>query len=95
MTAKPVTAKPVTGNPVEPGFAESLRAAAEPCWSEACSHRFTRELAAGSLDRAVFGRYLVQDYAFIDALARLLGYGVAHAPAMPQQTRLATLPEAV
>ena len=70
-------------------FTDWLRDGAEPHWSEACNHRFTRELAADTLDDAVFARYLIQDYAFLDALVGLVGHAVGHAPTMAEKTRLA------
>jgi thiaminase/transcriptional activator TenA len=70
-------------------FSDWLRARAEPAWSQAVGHRFTRELADDTLPDAVYARYLVQDYVFIDTLARLLGHGVAAAPEMAAMSRLA------
>jgi thiaminase/transcriptional activator TenA len=70
-------------------FSDWLRARAEPAWAQAVGHRFTRELAADTLPDAVYARYLVQDYVFIDTLARLLGHGVASAPEMAAMSRLA------
>lgn len=70
-------------------FSDWLRAGAEPFWSRATEHRFTREIAADTLADEAYGRYLVQDYLFIDVLARLLGHAVAAAPDMPPKTRLA------
>ena len=70
-------------------FSERLRAAAEPAWSRAVGHRFTRALIDDSLPDAVYARYLIQDYAFLDTLARVLGTAVAQAPDMPPKTRLA------
>ena len=70
-------------------FSDWLRARAAPAWSQAVGHRFTRELAADTLPDAVYARYLVQDYVFIDTLARLLGHGVASAPEMAAMSRLA------
>jgi thiaminase/transcriptional activator TenA len=64
----------------EPRFTDWLGARAEPHWSGATGHRFTRELAGDALADAVFVRYLVQDYVFIDALASLVGFAVGHAP---------------
>ncbi len=61
-------------------FSDWLRARAEPAWGRAVGHRFTRELADDTLPDEVYARYLVQDYVFIDTLARLLGHGVASAP---------------
>jgi len=69
-------------------FTGQLREAAEPQWSAAVEHRFTHELAGGTLDQAVFRRYLVQDYAFIATLASLVGFAVGHAPTMGQKSRL-------
>jgi thiaminase/transcriptional activator TenA len=70
-------------------FSDWLRARAAPAWAQAVGHRFTRELAADTLPDGVYARYLVQDYVFIDTLARLLGQGVACAPEMAAMSRLA------
>ncbi len=70
-------------------FSDWLRARAEPAWAQAVGHRFTRALADDTLPDAVYARYLVQDYVFIDTLARLLGHGVASAPEMAAMSRLA------
>jgi thiaminase/transcriptional activator TenA len=70
-------------------FSDWLRARAEPAWGRAVGHRFTRELAADTLPDGVYARYLVQDYVFIDTLARLLGHAVARAPEMAAMSRLA------
>lgn len=77
------------GRRSEPRFTDWLGARAEPHWSGATGHRFTRELAGDALADAVFARYLVQDYVFIDALASLVGFAVGHAPGMPAKARLA------
>ena len=69
-------------------FTDWLRVCAEPHWTRATSHRFTRELADDTLSDAVFASYLVQDYVFIDALASLVGFAVGHAPEMAQKGRL-------
>jgi thiaminase/transcriptional activator TenA len=69
-------------------FTDWLRERAEPSWSAACGHRFGTEIADGSLDEAVFRRYLVQDYAFIETLATVLGFAVARAPGMAAKKRL-------
>lgn len=70
-------------------FSEELKAAAEPRWSEATGHRFTQELAAGTLDRGAYARYLVQDYLFIDTLVSLVAFAVARAPSMAEKRVLA------
>jgi thiaminase (transcriptional activator TenA) len=63
-------------------FSEWLREEAEPLWSEAVDHRFTRELADGTLSDAVMRRYLVQDYSFLDSFVRLLGSAIVKAPSL-------------
>jgi thiaminase/transcriptional activator TenA len=70
-------------------FSDWLRARAEPAWAQGVGHRFARELADDTLPDAVYAHYLVQDYVFIDSLARLLGHGVASAPEMAAMSRLA------
>ncbi|WEL20973.1 TenA family protein [Halorhabdus sp. BNX81] len=69
-------------------FTEWLRARAEPDWSAAVDHRFVEELAAGTIDDAVFRRYLMQDYAFLDALVGTFGHAVGDAPDMAARSRL-------
>nr|WP_223302072.1 hypothetical protein [Haladaptatus sp. R4] len=41
------------------GFTDWLRERAQPEWSEATSHQFTRELGTDDLDDEVFQLYLV------------------------------------
>jgi thiaminase/transcriptional activator TenA len=72
----------------DPRPTERLRAAAEPDWTAAVTHRFVGELAAGTLDRTVMRRYLVQDYQFLDAFVALLGAAIHAAPALPQRLPL-------
>lgn len=70
-------------------FTDWLQEEAEPEWSQAVGHRFTRELADDVLDLDVFRRYLIQDYAFIDALTAHVGFAVGHAPSMVEKGRFA------
>ena len=70
-------------------FSDWLAARAEPYWSRAVEHRFTRQLAADALPDAVYRRYLIQDYAFVDVLVRIVAYAIAKAPDMPPKSRLA------
>jgi thiaminase/transcriptional activator TenA len=67
---------------------DALVAENAPLWRAATEHRFVKELGADTLDDVVFRRYLVQDFAFIEALAALLGHAVARAP-MAAKRRLA------
>ncbi|MFB6195754.1 MAG: TenA family protein [Haloplanus sp.] len=69
-------------------FTDWLRDRAEPDWSAAVEHRFVRELAAGDVDDAVFRRYLVQDYAFVETLVGTFGHAVGEAPSMAAKGRL-------
>jgi len=69
-------------------FTDWLRERSEPAWSEATTHRFTRELGDDALDDDVFGRYLVQDYAFLGALVGAFGRAVGDAPTMDAKGRL-------
>jgi thiaminase/transcriptional activator TenA len=63
-------------------FSEWLREKAEPSWSEAVNHRFTRELADGRLADEVMRKYLVQDYSFLDSFVRLVGSAIVKAPSL-------------
>ena len=72
----------------DPRFTDWLRERAEPDWTEATTHRFTEELAADTIDDAVFRRYLIQDYAFIESLVSLVGYAVGQAPSMDAKREL-------
>ncbi len=79
----------------EPRFTDWLRDRAQPEWDAAVGHSFTRELGNDSLPDAVFGRYLVQDYAFVETLVGLVGFAVGHAPDMAAKKRLSQFLAAV
>jgi len=76
-------------NSDEPRFTEWCRARSEPDWTGATKHRFTEELHAGTLDDAVFRRYLIQDYAFLETLVGTFGHALGDAPSMAAKSRLA------
>ncbi|MCV0426037.1 MAG: TenA family protein [Roseibium sp.] len=69
-------------------FTDWLAARAEPFWSKATDHPFTRAIGDGTMPEAAYARYLIEDYTFITDLASTLGYLVAKAPRMPSKTRL-------
>ena len=69
-------------------FSKWLRERSEPAWTDATDHRFVRELGADTIDDGVFRRYLVQDYAFLDAGVSVMGYAVGQAPDMDAKSRL-------
>jgi thiaminase/transcriptional activator TenA len=85
----------VSKDSTAPRFSDALRHAAEPFWTRSVEHRFTRELIADTLPDAVYARYLIQDYLFLDTLARVLGFAIAQAPDMPPKTKLAAFLAAV
>ena len=60
-------------------FTEELRDAAGEQWSRVVNHRFTDELATGTIDRDVLKRYLIQDHRFLDVGVVLLASMVANA----------------
>lgn len=70
------------------GFTERLRDQLESEWQAATDHQFVQQLQAGTLDDAVFRRYLAQDYVFIESLASLVGFAIGDAPNMSAKTRL-------
>ncbi|MFB6206527.1 MAG: TenA family protein [Haloglomus sp.] len=70
-------------------YTEWLRARTGDDWAGATEHRFVRELAADELDDDAFRRYLVQDYAFVDALTSLVGHAAGHAPTVEARVELA------
>ena len=72
----------------DPRFTDWLRERSEPAWTDATGHRFARELTDGDLDDAVFRRYLVQDYAFVETLVGVFGHAVGEAPEMAAKSRL-------
>ena len=72
----------------EPRFTDWLRERSEPAWTDATTHRFTRQLGAGTLDQAVMSEYLIQDYAFVDTLVGVFGHAVGQAPSMAEKRRL-------
>jgi thiaminase/transcriptional activator TenA len=60
-------------------FTEKLKASSGEQWNRVVTHRFTKELAAGTIDREVLKKYLVQDHRFLDDFVVLLASIVANA----------------
>lgn len=69
-------------------FTDWLRELSEPFWTQAVEHRFTDELADGTLSDTVFRGYLVQDYSFVDRFVSLIGFAIGMAPTLPERIRL-------
>ncbi len=61
------------------GFAEWLRASAEPEWTAVVTHPFAAAITRGEAPRDDMRRYLTQDFQFVDAFTALLGAAVAAA----------------
>lgn len=60
-------------------FTETLREAAGDQWNRVITHKFTTEIAAGTIDREVLKRYLIQDHRFLDAFVVLLASMISRA----------------
>ncbi len=69
-------------------FTDWLRELSEPNWTDGVEHRFVQELADGTIPDEVFGRYLVQDRAFVETLIGLLGHTISDAPTLEQKRRI-------
>ncbi|KAL3923428.1 MAG: hypothetical protein SGILL_001661 [Bacillariaceae sp.] len=62
---------------------DQLRLKAGDQWERVINHRFTKELAAGTIDRDnVLKRYLMQDHRFLDSFSVLLASIIAHLPTL-------------
>ena len=79
----------------EPRFTGWLRERAEPAWTEAVSHPFTRQLGDGSLAEDAYAAYLIQDYAFVDELVGTFGFAVGEAPGIDAKRPLVEFLETV
>ncbi|KAL7530188.1 hypothetical protein ACHAWF_003277 [Thalassiosira exigua] len=58
---------------------EELRAAAGQQWERVTNHKFTVEVAKGTIDREVMKKYLIQDHRFLEAFVVLLASTIANA----------------
>ncbi len=72
-------------NRAEARFTDWLRESAQPTWDETINHRFTEELADGTLNPKVMARYLIQDYTFLDAFVVLVSSAIATARTLPDR----------
>jgi thiaminase/transcriptional activator TenA len=70
-------------------FTDRLRERSGVDWERATEHRFVREFGSGAIDDEVVRRYLVQDYAFVRDLTRLIGHAAANAPTVEDRVALA------
>jgi thiaminase/transcriptional activator TenA len=63
-------------------FTDQLRLKAGDQWERVVHHRFTKELASGTIERNVLKRYLLQDHRFLDSFSVLLASILAHLPTL-------------
>ena len=59
---------------------DQLRKNSGRIWTDATFHPFISELGDGSLPESKFNRYFIQDYVFVNQLAKVAGLAVAKAP---------------
>ncbi len=59
---------------------DQLRKNSGRIWTDATNHPFITELGDGSLSEDKFRRYFLQDYLFVNQLAKVAGLAVAKAP---------------
>ena len=63
---------------------EQLKRRHSEKWAEATHHRFIAQLGDGTLDRAVFRDYFIQDYVFVNDLARFSALAIAKSPGLAE-----------
>ena len=59
---------------------DQLRTNSGRIWTDATDHPFVTELGDGSLPEDKFRRYFIQDYVFVNQLAKVGGLAIAKAP---------------
>lgn len=59
-------------------FTDELKNAAGEQWNRIVNHKFTVELADGTLDNNVLKKYLIQDHRFLDSFVVLLSSMIAN-----------------
>ena len=57
-------------------------------WMEATHHRFIVQLGDGTLNRAVFREYFIQDYVFINDLVRFSALAIAKSPGLAEARQI-------
>ena len=64
-------------------FSDQLRINHSDLWRKATHHPFIEELGNGTLSIEKFRRYFLQDYVFVNDLARMSGIAIGRAPDLP------------
>ncbi len=57
-------------------------------WDKATDHIFIKEMVDGVLDKELFAKYLVQDYAFVNSFLNLVSYTIAYSKTIEQKNKL-------
>lgn len=70
-------------------FSAWLRERSGPLWDRMVHHRFTRDMAHGTIDPRVLRRYLVFEHRFVETAVVIFGYALVRAPSIAEQARLA------
>lgn len=60
-------------------FAESLRRAADPVWNACLNHPFVAGIGSGTLNMQKFRHYMIQDYLYLYAYAKVFALGLVKA----------------
>jgi thiaminase/transcriptional activator TenA len=76
---------------VTTGFSARQRVATAADWESVLAHPFLRGMRDGTLPRAAFQRYMVQDYLFLVAYARVLAIASAKAVDLDAMGRMAEM----
>ena len=74
-----------TGDSHGARFTDVLAVESGELWRSVVTHKFTDQLAAGTLDLGVLKCYLIQDHRFLDAFVVLLSSMIAAARSLPDR----------
>ena len=72
-------------------FAEWLKSRSLENWDTMINHRFTKDMAAGTLPDNVFKRYLHLEHTFVRSAITIFSYALAKAPSLDDQDRLVAI----
>ena len=72
-------------------FTDWLKLRSFENWDKMINHRFTKDIAAGTLSDNVFKRYLHLEYSFVRSAITIFSYALAKAPSLDDQDRLVAI----
>ncbi|GHV53141.1 aminopyrimidine aminohydrolase [Synergistales bacterium] len=76
-------------------FSKGLKEYAKEAWEAGYSHPFVQELGSGTLDREKFKFYLLQDYQYLLAYAKVFALGVVKADSREVMARFSASQDAI